>query len=51
MSEEDRAFYDSVVHGLRSAGWTRSEAEAEALERVERRRAREAIASDNPTKE
>jgi hypothetical protein len=34
MTEQQRKFYDSVVHGLRSQGWGRTEAEAEALDRV-----------------
>lgn len=38
MDEVERKFYDSVVHGLRSRGWSRIEAEGEALERVVRLR-------------
>lgn len=30
--------YESIVHGLRSRGWSRIEAEGEALDRIERRR-------------
>jgi len=30
--------YESIVHGLRSKGWTRQDAEDEALERIERNR-------------
>lgn len=40
MSEQEQALYDSVVHGLRSRGWSRTEAEGEALERVLRYRDR-----------
>lgn len=36
MSDEEQAFYDSVVHGLRARGWSRFDAEFEASERVER---------------
>lgn len=37
---DEQQFYESVVHGLRSRGWSRVDAEGEALERVERIRAR-----------
>lgn len=39
--EEEKRLYDSTVHGLRSRGWSRIEAESEALDRQERRRAKE----------
>lgn len=35
-------FYGSVVDGLRRAGWSRIEAESEALDRVEKLRERDA---------
>lgn len=35
----DAGFYESVVHGLRSRGWSRIEAEGEALDRLEALRA------------
>lgn len=38
MTEEQR-FYESTVDGLRRQGWSRIEAEGEALARIERRRA------------
>lgn len=38
MDEQERRFYDSLVHGLRAQGWSRIEAEGEALERIELRR-------------
>lgn len=38
MTDDEKALYDSIVHGLRSQGWSRIEAEGEALERVEKRR-------------
>lgn len=38
MTEEERSLYDSIVHGLRMVGWTREEAEGEALARVIRYR-------------
>jgi hypothetical protein len=31
--------FDAIVHGLRSRGWSRIEAEGEALNRIEGRRA------------
>jgi hypothetical protein len=40
MTQEDRAIFDSIVHGLRSRGWSRIDAEDEALERIERKRAK-----------
>jgi hypothetical protein len=38
MSPEEQKLYDSIVHGLRSQGWSRIEAEGEALDRIERQR-------------
>ena len=32
---EHQRFYDSVVDGLRRRGWSRIEAESEALDRIE----------------
>ena len=45
MSE--RELYESIVHGLRSQGWSRIDAEGEALERIERNRQRLANQSPN----
>lgn len=42
---EDQELYDSIVHGLRSQGWSRMDAEDEALDRIERIRQR----ADAPT--
>ena len=36
----ERRLYDHIVHSLRSAGWSRLEAEGEALEILERRHAK-----------
>ena len=38
MTPEEKRFYDSVVDGLRRSGWTKQEAEGEALDRLDRRR-------------
>lgn len=38
MDQDERSFYESVVHGLRSRGWSRIDAEGEALDRLERLR-------------
>lgn len=38
MTDNERALFDSTVHGLRSRGWSRIEAEGEALDRIERNR-------------
>ena len=35
----EREMFDRIVHGLRSRGWSRIEAEGEALECIEKRRA------------
>lgn len=40
MDRDERSFYESVVHGLRSRGWSRIEAEGEALDRLEKIRGR-----------
>ena len=42
MSDEEQRLYDSMVHGLRVQGWSRIEAESEALDRIERRRMKDA---------
>lgn len=36
----EQRFFDSVVHGLRSRGWSRIDAESEALDRLEKQRQR-----------
>jgi hypothetical protein len=38
MSPEETKLFDSIVHGLRSRGWSRFEAEGEALDRIEKHR-------------
>ena len=38
MTPEERRLFDSTVHGLRSRGWSRIEAEGEALARIDRAR-------------
>ena len=40
MDEEERKLFDSIVHGLRNQGWSRIEAENEAIDRIERMRAK-----------
>ena len=41
LPNDEQRSYDSMVDGLRRAGWTRSEAEAEAIGRIDERRHRE----------
>jgi hypothetical protein len=38
LPADEQGFYDSIVHGLRSKGWSRIEAESEALDRLEKLR-------------
>lgn len=38
---DDKALYDSIVHGLRSRGWSRIDAELEALEILARQEERD----------
>lgn len=40
MSEDERALYDDIVHRLRMRGWDTMNADAEAADIIERRRAR-----------
>jgi len=40
FQDEEEHLYESMVHGLRSQGWSRSDAEAEAIERITARRER-----------
>jgi hypothetical protein len=40
QDDVERQVYDSCVHGLRSAGWSRLDAESEALARIEKLRQR-----------
>jgi hypothetical protein len=40
LEADEQALYDSIVHGLRSQGWSRMDAEGEALARIERQRQR-----------
>jgi hypothetical protein len=42
LPDSERRIYDGVVHQLRSRGWSRIDAEGEALDRIERMRARTA---------
>lgn len=35
LPEDERRFYESCVHGLRMRGWSRIDAESEALDRLE----------------
>lgn len=38
LPDDEQRLFDSIVHGLRSQGWPRSDAEAEAIDRVVKRR-------------
>jgi hypothetical protein len=38
LPANEQRFFDSVVHGLRMAGWSRIDAESEAMDRLERQR-------------
>lgn len=38
MTDAERSLYNSIVHGLRSKGWSRMDAEGEALDRIDRAR-------------
>ena len=38
MHDDDQTFFESVVHALRNRGWSKLDAEAEALDRLERAR-------------
>lgn len=40
LPEDEQGFYDTCVHGLRMKGWSRIDAEDEALARIEARRAK-----------
>jgi hypothetical protein len=42
LPPDEQRFYDRTVDGLRQAGWTRDEAEAEAIARVDTARQRKA---------
>jgi hypothetical protein len=35
LPPDEQRLYDSIVHGLRSQGWDRLDAEAEAIERID----------------
>lgn len=43
MTEQQKKLYASILHGLRSQGWSRVEAESEALDRVIRPRPKPSI--------
>jgi hypothetical protein len=45
LPEDERGFYASCVHGLRLRGWSRSDAEGEAMDRLLTLRDRKANAS------
>jgi hypothetical protein len=38
LPPDEQRFYDSVVDGLRRQGWSRMDAEGEALDRIEKQR-------------
>lgn len=40
LPADEQPLYDSIVHGLRSQGWERGDAEAEAIDRIIIRRDR-----------
>ena len=35
LPEDERGFFEIIVHGLRMRGWTRFDAESEALDRLQ----------------
>jgi hypothetical protein len=39
MTDDERRMFAQIVHALRMKGWSRLDAEGEALNRIERRRA------------
>ena len=40
LPADEQGLYDSIVHGLRSRGWSRIEAEGEAIGRIDAARRR-----------
>lgn len=38
LPPDEQRLFDNVVHGLRMKGWSRTDAESEAIDRVVRRR-------------
>lgn len=38
MNDEEKKLYDSIVHSLRSKGWSRIEAEGEAISMIDKKR-------------
>lgn len=38
LPDDEQRLYDGIVHSLRSRGWSRSDAEAEAIDRIVIRR-------------
>ncbi len=40
MTDDEKKLFDSMVHGLRSQGWSKADAEAEAIDRIVRNRDR-----------
>jgi hypothetical protein len=50
MRDYEKSYFESVVHGLRMRGWSRIDAEGEALDRIERSRARAALATPEEKK-
>ena len=43
LAERERQLRESIIHGLRMQGWSRMDAEDEALTRIEKFRAREVL--------
>jgi hypothetical protein len=41
MTTEEKTLFDSIVDGLRRQGWSKLDAEGEALDRIERMRERD----------
>ena len=48
MTPEEIKFFDSCVHGLRTAGWSKIDAEDEALNRIEKQRQKARESADEP---
>ncbi len=49
IAANEKRLWESIVHGLRSQGWSRIEAENEADDRIETYRERILKGSDNGT--
>jgi len=46
LPPDEQRTYDSIVHGLRSQGWSRSDAEAEVIDRIIVARDRKGLPDD-----